>query len=172
MNFTLIAYFLKPICSALLYLECRAKNLPTTDQSYLLNPSTTITLQEQLLNATSLNEMIALLDNFVFSLITKVKTSIKLVEFATDQIVRIPPRKCCLKCKRNCLFTERTFQRTFEKTSALRPINIGASASSIQPSGNFRKGNSGTCRISLLKMVTQIKAIISVLSKELHQHHA
>ena len=120
-NFTLIAYFFKPFALHSLFGVLGKELADNPIDLNLLAPSTTATLQEQLLNATSLNEMIALLDNYVFSLITKVKTSIKLVEFATDQIVRNPSKEVLFKVQKELFVTERTFQRTFERNIGIAP---------------------------------------------------
>jgi AraC-like DNA-binding protein len=87
----------------------------------LLPAKTTAELQERLLNAGSAEEMISLLDDYIYSLVTKVKLDFQLVNFATAQIAKNPAREILIKVQRELYLTERTFQRMFEKNIGMTP---------------------------------------------------
>ena len=102
-NFTLIAYFFKPF-SLLSLFGVSAKEL--TDfpiDLNLLHQTKANELKERLLNAVTTDKMLGLLDNYIFSLITKTKTENQLLKFATSIIASDLQKKACEECKRNCI---------------------------------------------------------------------
>ncbi|QMU29917.1 AraC family transcriptional regulator [Adhaeribacter radiodurans] len=120
-NFTLIAYFFKPFALTALF-GFSAQELTNNPISLnLLQQQTTKNLQEQLLNASSNKEMLNLLDDFIFSLITKVKTDTKLIQYATQLISENPAKEILTKVRDELCVTERTFQRMFEQKVGLSP---------------------------------------------------
>ena len=120
-DFTLIAYFFKPYALISLF-GVQAQEL--TDKPIdlnLLSPQKTIVLQERLLNADTIEEMIALLDDFIFSLITKSKPECSLIKYATTQIANDPSKESLITVQKELHITERTFQRLFEKNIGVAP---------------------------------------------------
>jgi AraC-like DNA-binding protein len=120
-DFTLIAYFLKPFALYSLF-GVSAKEL--TDQPIdlnLLSHEKANGLREQLLNAETTDKMLSLLDSYIFSLITKVKTETNLIRFATSLIANSPTKDSLLKAQDELYMTERTFERLFEKNIGITP---------------------------------------------------
>jgi AraC-like DNA-binding protein len=120
-NFTLIAYFFKPFALFALFGVSAQELTNNPINLNLLAPSKTGQLQEQLLNAASTDEMIALLDDYVFSLITKTKADCQLIRFATLTITQNASKDALLKVQQELHITERTFQRLFEKNIGVAP---------------------------------------------------
>ena len=120
-EFTLIAYFFKPYTLISLF-GVSAQEL--TDKPIDLNllfPQKTPELQERLLNADIIEDMITLLDNFIFSLITKSKTECSLIKYATIQIANNPSKESLIVVQKELHVTERTFQRMFERNIGVAP---------------------------------------------------
>src|SRR5690242_2365757 len=92
-NFTLIAYFFKPFALYSLFGVSASELTDNPINMNLLAPSATRELQEQLLNASSLDKMISLLDDYIFSLITKVKIESKFIQSALPKSQNIHPKK-------------------------------------------------------------------------------
>jgi AraC-like DNA-binding protein len=87
----------------------------------LLEPAKTMDLQEQLLNANSTGEMMDLIENYIFSLITKVKAETQLIKFATTKIAENPCKETLKTVQNELYLTERTFQRMFKKNIGIPP---------------------------------------------------
>lgn len=120
-DFTLIAYFLKPFALFSLF-GISAKEL--TDYPIdlnLLHQAKANELKEKLLNASTTNLMLTLLDDYIFSLITKSKTETALIKFATGLISKNPSKESLLKAQDELCVTERTFERLFEKSIGISP---------------------------------------------------
>ena len=122
-DFTLIAYFFKPFSLFSLF-GVSAKEL--TDNPIdinLLEPSITKILKEQLLNANSTIEMLKLIDEYIYSLIVKVKvkSDIQLLKIATNRIIENPNKEALQIVQSEIYMTERTFQRMFEKNIGVSP---------------------------------------------------
>ena len=58
---------------------------------------------------------------YIFSLITKVKTESKLIQFTTSKIAKNPCKETLLNVQQEFFLTERTFQRLFEKNIGIAP---------------------------------------------------
>lgn len=129
-NFTLIAYFLKPYSLMPLFGIASQELTDNPIDFNLLEKNTN--LQEQLLNADSTTEMILLLDNYLFSLMSKNKTDERLIKFATEKILCSPNKKIIREIQNEICVTERTFQRMFEK-------NIGVSPNQLRKINQFNK---------------------------------
>ena len=120
-DFTLIAYFFKPYALLSLF-GVQAQELTDNPiELNLLSPQKSIVLQERLLNADRIEEMIHLLDDFIFSLITKSKTECPLIKYATTHIANDPSKKSLTAVQKELHITERTFQRMFEKNIGVAP---------------------------------------------------
>jgi AraC-like DNA-binding protein len=120
-NFTLIAYFLKPH-SLVSLLGVSAQEL--TDNPIdlnLLSHCKAARIQEQLLNATSTTQMLELLNDYLFSLTTKIKANTDLIIYATNKIVQNPNNKILREVQNELYITERTFQRMFERNVGVSP---------------------------------------------------
>lgn len=120
-NFTLIAYFFKPFALFSLFGVSAQELTNNPIDLNLLSPSITTRLQEQLLNAATPTEMLALLNEYVFSLITKSKANCQLISNATLAIAQNASKDALLKVQQELHVTERTFQRMFEKNIGIAP---------------------------------------------------
>jgi AraC-like DNA-binding protein len=120
-NFTLIAYFFKPFALFALFGVSAQELTNNPINLNLLSPAKTGELQERLLNAASTREMINLLDDYVFSLITKTTVDCQLIRFATLAIAQNASKDALLKVQQELYITERTFQRLFEKNIGIAP---------------------------------------------------
>jgi hypothetical protein len=67
----------------------------------LIQPKNANFLQEQLLNANTVDEMVAILDDFIFTLTTKIQTDNKLIKYATKLIAENPTKEILKKFKTN-----------------------------------------------------------------------
>ena len=129
-NFTLIAYFLKPYSLISLF-GILAQELTDNPIDFnLLSKKTN--LQEQLLNSGTVNEMISLLDNYIFSLIPKCRTDNSLIEYAVGKICDSPTKNILTKIQKDIFITERRLQRMFQK-------NIGVSPNQFRKIHQFNK---------------------------------
>lgn len=120
-SFTLIAYFFKPFSLFTLYGLSAQELTDNPIDLNLLEPPKKMNLQEQLLNADSTGDMINLIDNYIFSLISKVKTETQLIKFATRKLMKNPCEKNLQKIHKELYLTERTFQRIFKKYIGISP---------------------------------------------------
>lgn len=120
-NFTLIAYFFKPFALFSLFGVSAQELTDNPIDLNLLAPKKTIELQEQLLNADSTETMIALLDNYIYCLIVKVRADFQLMKFATTEIANYSFKEALVKVRNELYITERTFQRMFEKNIGISP---------------------------------------------------
>ncbi|MFT3910753.1 MAG: helix-turn-helix domain-containing protein [Ferruginibacter sp.] len=120
-DFTLIAYFFKPYSLNSIF---GVTALELTDKPVDLNllaPKKTIELQEQLLNAGTTGNMIALLDNYIFNLISNSKTDNPIIKYATGKIVLDQSKEVLVSVQKELHVTERTFQRMFENHIGIAP---------------------------------------------------
>jgi len=73
------------------------------------------------LNTDSVDDMITLLDDFIFSLITNAKTESPIIKYATTQIANDPSKESLVAVQKELHITERTFQRIFKKYVGITP---------------------------------------------------
>jgi len=120
-NFTLIAYFFRPFALNSLF-GFSAKEL--TDNPINLNlvkqQNATI-LEEKLLYSTTLAESIAILNDFIFDLISKIQTDNRIAKYATMQIIENPSKDILRKTQNELYVTERSFQRMFDEKVGVSP---------------------------------------------------
>jgi AraC-like DNA-binding protein len=120
-NFILVAYFLKPLSLGALF-GITAKELTDNPVDLnLLSPRLTLTLQEQLLNAGTMEEMTGLLDNYIAGLISNSKSCMPTIEYATLKIAANPSKEIIGIVQKELHITERTFERSFEKNIGIGP---------------------------------------------------
>lgn len=122
-NFILIAYFFKPFLLCGLFGVSAQELTDTPIDLRLLTPTTTRELHEQLLYAASVEEMLALLDDYVYSLAAKAKADrdTELLAYATTSIVQNPCKESLVQVQNTLAITERTFQRMFERKIGVSP---------------------------------------------------
>ncbi|WP_205511017.1 helix-turn-helix domain-containing protein [Longitalea arenae] len=120
-NFTLIAYFFKPFALFALFGVSARELTDNPIDLNLLPASKTGQLQERLLNATTTSAMLDLLNEYVFSLITKSTVDSKLIRFATQAIVQNASKDALIKVQKELYITERSFQRLFERNIGVAP---------------------------------------------------
>jgi AraC-like DNA-binding protein len=120
-DFTLIAYFLKPFAITALFGITASELTDKPIELNLINPSTTSSLQERLLNASSTKEMMLLIDSYIYNLITKVKTDIRILKYAIEKIASNPNKDILVSTQQELCITERTFQRLFENHLGVSP---------------------------------------------------
>src|SRR6185436_16831575 len=77
-------------------------------------------------------EMIVLLDNYIFSLISKNSKDKQLIKYAADKIFDSPVTTILTEIQKDICVTERTLQRMFEK-------NIGVSPNKFRKINQFNK---------------------------------
>jgi len=120
-SFILIAYFFKPFTLYPLF-GVAAKELTDFPIDLgLLHAGKADELKERLLNADGIAEMVNILDDYIFSLITRIKTETQLLQFATSFIAKDPSKDTLLSVQKQLYITERTFQRLFEKNIGVAP---------------------------------------------------
>ena len=78
-------------------------------------------MQEQLLNSDTVNKMILLLDNYIFSLIPKNSNDKPLIKYAVDKFFDSPIKNILSEIQKDICVTERTLQRMFEKNIGVSP---------------------------------------------------
>jgi AraC-like DNA-binding protein len=120
-NFTLIAYFFKPFALTALF-GLSAEELTDNPISLnLIQNKKAEFLKEELVNAKTVDQMIPILDDFIFALTTNTHADYKLIQNAT-QLIAESPTKAILKQVQNKLcITERTFQRVFAEKIGVSP---------------------------------------------------
>ena len=118
-EFTLIAYFLTPH-SLLSLFGTQANEL--TDNPIDLNLlSKNSVLQEQLLNAKTINKKLPLLDDYIIGLIRKMNMDINRIKYATEIISQNQSGNVLAQVQKELYITERSFQRLFEKNVGISP---------------------------------------------------
>jgi len=120
-DFTLIAYFFKPFSLFSLFGVSSQELTDNPIDLKLLTPAKIFELQERLLNAETTENMLNLINDYVFSLIIKTKTDCQLLKYATNEIARNTSKKSLIIVQKDLHITERTFQRMFEKNIGLAP---------------------------------------------------
>jgi len=120
-DFTLIAYFFKPYVLNALFGVAAQELTDNPIELNLLPTSIRAGLQEQLQNASSSREMVTILDNYIYSLVTKIKTDMRIVKYAVEKIATEPSKKNLTVVQADLCMTGRTFQRLFEKTIGIIP---------------------------------------------------
>jgi len=120
-DYVLIAYFFKPFALTVLF-GFTARELTDNPVSLnLIQNQQAGELQERLLNAASVTDMLSILDDFVYSLITRVKTDKQRIEYATRLIADKPTKQILATVQDKLAMTERTFQRLFEQHVGISP---------------------------------------------------
>ncbi len=120
-GFTMIAYFFKPYALFSLF-GITAREL--TDQPldlHVLAPKKTLMLQEQLVNARTLESRMALLDAYIAGLQSGSESHNFPVKYATDRIVANPSKDALVLVQKELSMTERSFQRLFEQSIGIAP---------------------------------------------------
>lgn len=120
-NFTLIAYFLKPLSLITLFgipaFELTDKPIDLT----LLYPSKTTIIQERLLNCENVEDMISILDNFLFKLMKSTNKVSEILKYASEKLTTHYFKESLFDVQKELNITERTFQRLFEKNIGISP---------------------------------------------------
>lgn len=120
-KFTMIAYFFKPFSLFSLF---GISPLELTDKPVdikLLPLSKTSELQEKLLNAETVENMMNILDDFISTLIINTKTDFRIIQYATNAIEKNTSKESLISVQKDLHVTERTFQRMFERTVGVAP---------------------------------------------------
>lgn len=121
-EFKLIAYFFKPFALKHLYGFSATELTNNPVKLSLIDSKRTTELQERLLNTETIEQMIKLLDNYIFTLITKVKSDYLLIRTATELIIQDYSNKTLREVQDKLHITERTFQRLFADQIGLTPV--------------------------------------------------
>lgn len=120
-DFTLIAYFFKPFVLHSLF-GVSAKELTNYPIDLnLLSQARANELKERLLNAAGTTAMLTLLDDYIFGLITRIKSETDIIKFATSLIAHQPSKERLSAVQQKLFMTERTFERLFEKNIGIPP---------------------------------------------------
>lgn len=120
-NFTLVAYFFKPFAITSLF---GFSALALTDNPInltLLNEADAYCLEEKLCCTNTTNNIIEILDSFIFSLIVKKKNDNAIAKYATKVIAENPSKEILRKVQDDLSLSERSFQRMFEDKVGVSP---------------------------------------------------
>jgi AraC-like DNA-binding protein len=120
-DFTLIAYFFKPYALLSLFgITARELTDKPVDLN-LLEPKKTLVLQEQLLNAATVESRMNLLNAYISALTFGSEHQNSLIRYATEKIMCYPSKDALVKVQKELSMTERTFQRLFEQNIGVAP---------------------------------------------------
>lgn len=120
-DFTLIAYFLKPHTLISLYgLPAYELTDKPIDLSLISAPKN-IYLQDQLLNCSSVKEMIVALDNYFQELINSSKGISLTIKYAYEKLASDYSKESIIKVQKELNITEKSLQRMFEKNIGISP---------------------------------------------------
>ena len=120
-KFTMIAYFFKPFSLFSLFGISPQELTDKPVDLNLLPLSKTAELREKLLNAGTVENMIALLDDYISNLINKTRADFRIIKYATTQIATNTSKESLILVQRDLHVTERTFQRMFDRTIGIAP---------------------------------------------------
>jgi len=120
-DFTLIAYFLKPLSLFSLFGITAPELTDHPIDLNLLASQKRINLQEQLLNAGTIEKMITLLNNYISILIDQSKTGCPVMKYAAVKIANDYSKEILSLVQKELHITEKTFERRFEKTIGIPP---------------------------------------------------
>jgi AraC-like DNA-binding protein len=138
-NFRLVAYFLQPYALGGLF-NISAGEMTDQPVSLALIPGGS-DLQERLLNACSTDQLLQLIDDYLYRKMVGIKYQDKRITYATEKIAANSGKNILVSVQRELHLTERTFQRMFE-------LHVGVSPNMFrritQFNKAFRQVNSGT----------------------------
>ena len=118
-DFKMIVYFLKPFALGSLF---NISACELTDQPIGLDlVSGKSELEERLLNATTTNHILQLMDDYLFAKIRSVRTEDKRLQHAAEKIAAVSDKNVLTAVQKDLYVTERTFQRMFERHIGLSP---------------------------------------------------
>jgi AraC-like DNA-binding protein len=120
-DFTLIAYFLKPFALLSLFGVVANELTDKIIDLNLISPQITTELQEKLLNAGGVCDMLNMMDNYIAKLSLNQRYDHGIVKYATGKIVASPQKEVLLQLQKEMNITERTLQRAFEKNVGISP---------------------------------------------------
>lgn len=120
-DFTLIAYFFKPHSLVSLFNVAGNELSDTHVDLNLLKQGSNGNIQEKLLNCSSPNDMILLLNNYIITLINKKKADVSKINIATALIENNLANDSLKTAQDNLCVTEKTLQRMFEKNVGISP---------------------------------------------------
>jgi AraC-like DNA-binding protein len=120
-DYTLIAYFFKPYALHSIFGITAGELTDHPIDLNLLARQQTLLLQDQLLNAGTTANRMALLDNYIARLIADAKGDDPLIKYASTKIVQQPSKEVLVQLQKELHVTERTFQRMFEKKIGIAP---------------------------------------------------
>ncbi|WP_448702877.1 helix-turn-helix domain-containing protein [Mucilaginibacter sp. AW1-3] len=138
-NFKLIAYFLQPYALSTLF---NISALELTDKPIALNMLTGRSeLQEQLLNAAATNQLLQLIDDYLYSKITAIRREDKRLIYASERISSTSDKHILTTVQHELHMTERTFQRLFEQHIGVSPNQFRRIWQFNQAFGQINNGN-------------------------------
>jgi len=118
-DFKMIVYFLKPFALGSLF---NISACELTDQPIGMDlVSGKSELEERLLNATTTNHILQLMDDYLFAKIRSVRTEDKRLQHAAEKIAAVSDKNVLTAVQKDLYVTERTFQRMFERHIGLSP---------------------------------------------------
>src|SRR4029079_13130158 len=120
-SFVLIAYFFKPYTLTTLFGVAAHELTDNPTGLSLLSQKRWTSLQERLLNAGNADNMLVLLDEYVFDLIERAKSACPLIQYATTEIANNNSKESLINVQKQVQITKRTFQRMFEKSICVAP---------------------------------------------------
>jgi len=120
-SFTLIACFFHPYALTTLFHQQASTLTDVAVDADLLPPAKTMRLKEQLLNASSLEQRLLLLENFIVRLACTNSKKNERIIYATNQLNKSNGLCLLTDLQHELNITERTFQRLFETEVGISP---------------------------------------------------
>lgn len=120
-DFILIAYFFKPYSLGPLFGVTSQELTDKPVELDLLASKKATRLEEQLLNAVSTENMLALLDGYIAELINVSKKDCQIIKYATTKIATNSSAAILSLVQKDLHITQRTFQRLFENNIGISP---------------------------------------------------
>jgi AraC-like DNA-binding protein len=120
-DFTLIAYFFKPHALISLFNVAGNELSNTNTDLNLLKHADSKQLQEMLLNCASVNQMLAILNNYILNLVRNKKRDFAAIAIATNLLKEQPATGSLKKVQDSLYITEKTLQRMFDKYVGISP---------------------------------------------------
>jgi AraC-like DNA-binding protein len=120
-KFTLVAFFFKPFSLTSLFGFAGNEITDNPINLNLLNHQAASELEDKLLNAATTDQIVSILDNYIYALTTKISIDTKLIQYATKLIAEKPTKEILVKTQKELFVTERTFQRIFEQKVGISP---------------------------------------------------
>lgn len=117
----IIIYFFKPFMLATIFNRSAKELKRSALDLNRLNAVTAMALNVQLFHSESLNDKIVVLNNFIQSQLETNKKECRIIQYATDQMMKHSNAEILTQLLEELNLNERTFQRIFKKYVGITP---------------------------------------------------